>query len=208
MSHPPFRRLFPLPLLLLALAIQGSFLGRRAYAQLPNNMDGAASAFGQFTGATSGNGVTDRPSRSAGALATFRQSFKPWLGYEVNYSYTRFSEFYSNQPFAVQNNLHEVSGAYLAQGPKKFGFQPFAAAGAAWLIFLPTASGGQRMDKQNRLGLLYEVGVNYPLLANAFGVRLQYRGLLYKTPDLGSPFLVTNTRRQTGEPTVGLYVHF
>lgn len=207
MLHSFLRRLFPLSLL-LTLAVQGFLPGNRAYAQLAKNLDASANVFGQFTGSTSGNGISDKPSRSVGALATFRQSFKPWLGYEVNYSYTRFTEFYSNQPFGVQNNLHEVSGAYLVEGPRLLAFQPFGAVGAAWLIFFPTASGGQRLDKQNIPGLLYEAGVNIPLATSHFGARLEYRGLLYRTPNLGSPTLVTNTRRQTGEPTVGLYARF
>ena len=86
-------------------------------AQSLKNMEGAVAVFGQFTGTTSGNGVTDSPTESLGTLATFRQSFHPWLGYEVNYSYTRFTERYSTIPFGVQNNVNEVTGAYLVQGP-------------------------------------------------------------------------------------------
>lgn len=207
MLHSYVRRPFPL-LFLFLFSLQGAFLASPASAQVAKNLDAAVSAFGQFTSSSSGNGVSDNPSRSTGGLATVRQSFKPWLGYEINYSYTRFSEFYSNQPFGVQNNLHEVSGAYLVQGPKLLGIQPFATVGAAWLIFLPTSVGGQRLSKQNIAGILYEVGINYPLFTSHFGVRLQYRGLLYQTPSLGTPQLVTNARRQTGEPAAGLYVHF
>jgi hypothetical protein len=207
MLHSYVRRPFPL-LFLFLFSLQGAFFGSRASAQIAKNIDAAVNAFGQFTSSTSGNGVSDNPSRSTGGLATVRQSFKPWLGYEINYSYTRFSEFYSNQVFGVQNNLHEVSGAYLVQGPKLLGFQPFATVGAAWLIFLPTEVGGQRLHKQNIPGILYEVGVNYPLFTDHFGARFEYRGLLYQTPSLGTPQLVTNSRRQTAEPTAGLYIRF
>ena len=34
-------------------------------------------------------------SPSAGVLGTFHQSFKPWLGYNINLGYSRFSENYS-----------------------------------------------------------------------------------------------------------------
>jgi len=37
---------------------------------------------------------------------------------------------------------------------------------------------------------------------------LQYRGLVYKTPDFNSAQLTTNTRRQTSEPSVGAYLRF
>src|SRR5277367_2196971 len=149
---------------LFLLLIAG--LGNRAIAQSLKNMDGAVAIFGQFSGTTSGNGVTDSPTESLGTLATFRQSFHPWLGYEVNYSYTRFSEKYSTIPFAVQNNVHEVSGAYLLQGPTIpfLGLQPFGAVGVGALIFLPTTTGGQKYNQQTRVPLLYELGVNYPIL--------------------------------------------
>src|SRR6202453_2800606 len=102
-------------LFFLLLMIVG--LGNGAMAQSLKGMEGAVAVFGQFTGTSNGNGITDNPTDSLGALATFRQSFHPWLGYEVNYSYTRFTDPYSTLPFGVQNNVHEVSGAYLLQGP-------------------------------------------------------------------------------------------
>jgi hypothetical protein len=191
---------------LLFLLIAG--LGNRATAQTLKNFEAAASIFGQFTGTTSGNGIKDSPTDSLGGLATVRQSFHPWLGYEVNYSYTRFTERYSTIPFGVQNNLHEVSGAYLVQGPSFLGLQPFGAIGFGALIFLPTTVGGQKYHQQTRVPLLYEFGVNYPILTSHLGLRLQYRGLSYKTPDFDAPLLTTGTRRTTSEPSVGAYLRF
>ena len=195
-------------LLFLFLLIAG--LGKRATAQTLKNFEAAASIFGQFTGTTNGNGIKDSPTDSLGGLATVRQSFHPWLGYEVNYSYTRFTERYSTIPFGVQNNVHEVSGAYLLQGPTIpiLGLQPFGAVGVAGLIFLPTTVGGQKYGKQTRVPVLFEFGVNYPILTSHLGLRLQYRGLSYKTPDFNATLLTTGTRRITSEPSVGAYLRF
>jgi opacity protein-like surface antigen len=197
-------------LFLLFLSTSSAWLGNRAFAQTFKNFDAAVNVFGQFSSTSNGNGVQDKPTDSLGALATFRQSFKPWLGYEVNYGYTRFAERYSTIPFGVQvqDNLHEVSVAYLVQGPSFLGFQPFGAVGTAGLIFLPTSVGGQKYTQQTRVPLLYEFGVNYAILTSHLGLRLQYRGLDYKTPDFGSTQLTTNARRQTSEPTVGAYFRF
>jgi opacity protein-like surface antigen len=192
--------------LLFLLLLAG--LGNRAMAQSIKNMEGAVAVFGQFTGTTSGDGVKDSPTESLGTLATFRQSFHPWLGYEVNYSYTRFTERYSTIPFGVQNNVNEVTGAYLVQGPSFLGLQPFGAIGFGALIFLPTTVGGQKYSQQNRIPLLYEFGVNYPILTSHLGLRLQYRGLSYKTPDFNATLLTTGTRRTTSEPSVGAYLRF
>ena len=145
-----------------------------------------------------------------GTLATFRQSFHPWLGYEVNYSYTRFSERYTTIPFGVQNNVqrgHRCLSGARADIPF-LGLQPFGAIGFGALIFLPTTVGGQKYPQQNRVPLLYEVGVNYPILTSHLGLRLQYRGLSYKTPDYNATLLTTGTRRTTSEPSVGAYLRF
>ena len=174
------------------------------------NFEAGASIIGQFTGTTNGNGIKDSPTDSLGGLATVRQSLHPWLGYEVNYSYTRFTERYSTIPFGVQNNVHEVSGAYLVQGPTIpiLGLQPFGAVGVGGLIFLPTTVGGQKYGKQTRVPVLFEFGVNYPILTSHLGLRLQYRGLSYKTPDFNASLLTTGTRRITSEPSVGAYLRF
>jgi opacity protein-like surface antigen len=183
---------------------------RPATAQTLKNLDGSINVLGQFSGNTSGNGVSDSPTNSLGALFSVRQSFHPWLGYEVNYSYTRFSERYNTLPFAVQSNVHEASGAYLVQAPTLpiLGLQPFGAVGVGGLIFLPTTVGGQKYNQQWRVPFLYEIGVNYPILTSHLGLRFQYRGLIYKTPDFNSSQITTNAKRQTSEPTVGAFFRF
>jgi hypothetical protein len=207
MFIPSVRRSLPFLILIL---LSTSSAWHLAMAQTLKNLEGAVTVFGQFSGTANGNGIRDKPTYSVGALATVRQSFHPWLGYEVNYGYTRFAERYSTLPFPQQNNLHEVSVAYLLQGPTIpiLGLQPFGAVGAGALIFLPTTTGGQKYNQQTRVPLLYEFGVNYPLFTSHLGLRLQYRGLLYKTPDFNSTSLTTNARRQTAEPSVGAYFRF
>jgi hypothetical protein len=170
-----------------------------AIAQTLKNLDGAVSVFGQSSGSSSGNGIQDNPTESMGALATVRQ-----------YSYTRFTEKYSTIPFGVQNNVHEVTVAYLLQGPTIpiLGLQPFGTVGTGALIFLPTTTGGQKYGQQTQVPLLYELGVNYPILTSHLGLRFQYRGLVYKTPDFNAALLTTNARRQTSELSLGAYLHF
>ena len=184
----------------------------RAFSQTLRHLDGAVSGFGQFSGTTNGNGIEDKPTYSTGVLVTARQSFHFWLGYEINYGYTRFAERYKAPTYGVQvqNNLHEATAAYLVQGPTIpiLGLQPFGAVGVGVLVFLPTTTGGQRFSQQYRIPILYEFGVNYPLLTSHLGLRLQYRGLSYKTPDFSSAQLTTGSRRQTAEPSVGAYFRF
>jgi hypothetical protein len=198
--------------LLLFVTTSSAWLGNRANAQTLKNFEGAVNIFGSFPGTVNGNGIEDKPTYSVGAIANVRQSFHPWLGYEFNYGYTRFAERYKTPTYGiqVQNNQHEVSGAYLVQGPTIpiLGIQPFAAVGVGALIFLPTTTGGQKYSQQTRVPLLYEFGANFPILTSHLGLRLQYRGLSYKVPDFDAPRLTTNARRQVSEPSVGAYFRF
>jgi hypothetical protein len=192
-----------------------AFFALAAIATLPahaqkvlRNSDVAVSAFGQFTSDVTGDGITLTTSRSLGGQAAFRHSYHWWLGYEAAYSYTRFSEFYSGQAFPLQHNVHDFSGAYLVQGPRAFGFQPFASVGISALVFSPSLNGGQRASWQPRAGLNYSVGVNKALFTSHFGVRVQYRGVYYKAPDFGEAALTTNSHRLTSEPMAGVYLRF
>lgn len=172
------------------------------------NDDASVGGFYQFTSTASGNGISDTASKSLGGEASFRHSFHWWLGYEASYDYTRFSDFYSGQAFGYQHNLHQFNGDYYVHGPKAFGIQPFAVAGVSAVVFSPTLNGGQNVPYQVRPGLNYGVGVNVPLLTSHLGLRLQYRGLMYKAPNFGEAYLTTNAWRETSEPMAGVYIRF
>jgi hypothetical protein len=185
------------------------FLCSAAQAQKAlRNDDVSIGGFYQFTQTASGNGITDTATKSAGGEASFRHSFHWWLGYEAAYDYTRFSEFYTRQVFGYQHNLHQFSGDYYVHGPKAFGIQPFAIAGVSAVVFSPSLNGGQNVPYQVRPGANFGAGINYPLLTNYFGVRLQYRGVFYKAPDFGQTPLTTNAYRLTSEPMAGVYIRF
>jgi hypothetical protein len=173
-----------------------------------HNSEVSVSGFAQFSSDTSGNGVTDDPTRSAGGQVAFRHSYHWWLGYEASYGITRFAERYSGQPFSYQHNTHDFAGSYLVSGPRALGFRPFALAGVSALIFSPSLNGGQNVSYQGRPALNFGVGVSHGLLTDHIGVRIQYRGLFYKTPDFGQAALTTNAYRITSEPMAGIYIRF
>lgn len=163
---------------------------------------------------------TQGTSASAGVLATFHQQFKPWLGYNVNAGFSRFTENYSSgtsftstaPPFfastlsqtSIGTNMFELSAAYVVEGPRTKRFSTFVQTGGALLPFLPTANPSTG-SLQFRPALLFGTGANYKLSEHV-GVRAEYRGLFYKNPDFKTAanklFTVTN------EPTVSLFYTF
>ncbi|GGH03272.1 outer membrane beta-barrel protein [Silvibacterium dinghuense] len=173
------------------------------------NSSAAVSGFAQFTGTTTGDGITDRPTRSAGAQGAFRKSYHWWLGWEASYGYTRFAEYYTGQSYSYQHNMHEFGGSYLVQAPiGVLGFKPFALAGVSAVVFSPSLNGGQNVSWQGRTGVNFAGGIDKALLTDHFGIRVQYRGVFYKTPDFNETALTTGTSRLTSEPMAGVFLKF
>jgi opacity protein-like surface antigen len=177
------------------------------------NDDVAVTGLFEFTQTSSGNGLTDTASKAAGGEAAFRHSYHWWLGYEGAYTYTRYHESYAGasaypeQVFGIQHNQHEFSGSYYVHGPTMF-VQPFALAGVSGVLFSPSLNGGQNVPYQWRPGVNFGVGANLPLLTSHLGLRFEYRGVYYKTPDFGQPYLTTGAMRLTSEPMAGAYIKF
>jgi opacity protein-like surface antigen len=171
--------------------------------------------------------TTQGASPSAGVLATVHQSFKPWLGYNVNFGYSRFTENYSfgsafisnattkppqNSYFSqlsIGTNMYELTIAPVIQGPKTKHFSTFAQFGGGGLWFLPTQPASLYRE-QVRAAMVFGAGLNYKL-TDHLGMRAEYRGLFYKNPDfayhsgqapMSKLFTVTN------EPTVSLVYTF
>ncbi|HEX3987290.1 MAG TPA: hypothetical protein VHX13_11850 [Acidobacteriaceae bacterium] len=191
-------------------ALVGLMLSSAAQAQkaLTNNEISFDGLY-QFTPDSSGNGINLRSSHSGGFGGTFSHSYHWWLGYQAGYEYARYTEYYSDQVFGIQNNQHEFSGSYFVHGPHTIaGIQPFVLAGGSGLLFAPSLNGGQNVPRQWRAGINYGAGVDVPLLTSAFGLRIQYHGVFYKAPDFGRANLTTNAWRDTSEPMAGLYFHF
>ncbi|MFT4114673.1 hypothetical protein [Silvibacterium sp.] len=173
------------------------------------NSSAAVSGFAQLTPTTTGEGITDRPTKSFGAQGSFRKSYHWWEGWEASYNYTRFAEYYTNQAYSYQHNMHEFGGSYLLQAPTGFlGFRPFALGGISAVVFSPSLNGGQNVSWQARTGLNFAGGFDKSLLTDHFGVRVQYRGVFYKTPDFGETALTTGTSRVTSEPMAGVFLKF
>lgn len=192
----------------LILCICSALLATPAHAQKAlRNDDIAVSGLYEMTQKVTGNGITVDPTKSGGGQAAFRHSFHYWMGYEAAYTMSRYTDFYTGQPFGIQHNQHEFSASYLVHGPTIL-VQPFALAGISAVVFSPSLNGGQNVSWQARPGINFSAGVNVPLLTSHIGIRVQYRGVYYKTPDYDRTYLKTNVNRLTSEPMAGVYIRF
>jgi opacity protein-like surface antigen len=171
--------------------------------------DVALSGFGQVTGASNGNNIVEDTSESMGGLLSFRGTHKPLLGFEANYDFTRYSEFYNKGlRGSVQNNVHELTLNYMVEAHTAYGFQLFATIGGGIMVFDPTSKGGNGKPAQLLPAFDYGLGLNHNVLSDHIGIRVQYRYVKYKTPNFHEFFLDTQTLRRTMEPSIGVYYRF
>lgn len=195
----------------------------------------ALGLYGAFNGATSGNGTEQSPANQAGGLFEFRQIKNPLVGYEATYSYNRADQGYGNTSYAcpvtgsippcttshtaaILANAHEVTGDWVVS-LHLANLRPFALAGGGLLLNVPSggtvnsetcgstcsSSSSAAATSTSFAGVfVYGAGLDWELLPH-LGLRLQYRGNLYKAPAIANAFSSTNAFTHTSEPVIGVY---
>jgi hypothetical protein len=171
--------------------------------------------------ASFGGFITQSLHPSAGVLFSFRQSFRPWVGYSLNFGYTKASEHNTNGAgqglvgtyanFYVPNNVYELSVSHLAQKHLTQRLTGFTEEGAGFLAYQPTQSGAAGTNPTGALGtsfrplIVFGAGADYHFNAQ-WALRGEFRGLLHKYPDYGQtiPRLITIS----SEPTVSMTYTF
>jgi opacity protein-like surface antigen len=177
--------------------------------------DVALSLYGAFHGTTNANGTIQSPANAAGGLVELRHISNPLVGYEATYSYNRDDQTYRSDctgstcgviaPATVKANAHEVTGDYLIS-VHVANLRPFALGGVGLLFNQPT-SGQTETNSETKPVFVYGAGLDWGVFPH-IGLRFQYRGNLYKAPDLTKLYTSTNRFTQTAEPMIGAYVRF
>lgn len=122
---------------------------------------------------------------------------------------------------AISANAHEITGDWVAS-IRLANLRPFALAGVGVLLDVPT--GGSvtttscgllnplcsmsttvaQTSTSTKAVFVYGAGLDWGLLPH-IGLRLQYRGNLYKAPELLNAFSSTGAFTHTAEPMIGIY---
>ena len=219
-SHKPASRL-ALTLAALAVLAPSQVRGQAATeTRLDRQLarvDVAVSATALLNSTTNGTNlegqaVSDSPGNTVGALATVRYTARPYVGFEGNFSYARFTQKFNtptalNPDEGVQANTQEYSLGYVAHPPDIFSVHPFIAIGAGVNAYKPTPGGGQGLSEQARALYYYAFGAE-GLLTRHFGVRAQFRQTLSLAPDFGQNYLTIKQRTISSQPAFGFFVHF
>lgn len=151
----------------------------------------------------------DQPSGNAAYLASFEHFFGEHGGVVLNYANLRDQKF-ATPDGGVQSNAHETTVAYVARFTHGK-LAPFAIVGSGALIFSPTnnfvLSSGGTPTTQAKAAFLYGGGADYNFTRN-IAFRVQYRGLLFRSPDFHTMDLNNQAYAHLAEPSVGVVFRF
>nr|MBW4037759.1 hypothetical protein [Acidobacteriota bacterium] len=161
---------------------------------------------------TSGSGsslITQTTSQTAspavGALASFHQQLRPWLGYRITATYfhptfeytdntSTSNSMYESGLGLVNTQVYEVGATYVVQGPHRHRLTSTVEAGASMLDFAPNAN--QSQTTSIRPAAIVGVGAEYAL-TKRLSLRAGYRAQIYKGPAFSDTYIVgadtTNT---------------
>lgn len=157
--------------------------------------------------------LSQHTTKSGGFLVGYSYQFNKWAGLEGNYGYTQntLNTFGSFGQSSIRSDFHEVTGAFVAHIPVNArGVRPYALAGAGALVFNPTddaKSMNAGIDRQTKATFVYGGGVNFDV-THFFGVRAEYRGLVYKAPDFQLDTLNLDKVTHLAQPSAGIYFRF
>lgn len=157
------------------------------------------------------NDITRAAGTAGGVLGSFRFWATPRTGFEFNYGHANFTQTVTAglTKTSLNSGIHEVSGAYLFRFRTAGHVQPFVGMGAALLQFNPkqNVSLSPAPQSQNKPGLLCVVGIDY-MLTQHFGLRGEFRGLVFAAPSFMTETFRSNTMHNLSQPTFGVVYRF
>ncbi|MBW8869570.1 MAG: outer membrane beta-barrel protein [Acidobacteriales bacterium] len=184
-------------------------------AQAWAQTDVALSLYGSFSGRTNGNGTIESPANSAGGIIELRHISNPLVGYEATYSYNRGNETYKPDcggstctaitAQTVKAAAHEVTADWLVS-VHAANLRPFVLGGVGVLFNQPDSNQAST-DTSTKGVFVYGAGLDWGALPH-LGFRFQYRGNLYKAPDLTKLYTSTDRFTHTAQPMIGAYFRF
>jgi len=164
-----------------------------------------------ITKESTGDSISHRATQSGGLLVGYSYRFASWGGVEGNYGYTRNTQNYFSSigQTPIQADMHQVTGSFVFHIPvRAANIRPYALAGGGALIFDPTGKYQVNgMDRQTKGTFVYGGGFDFDVTRN-FGVRAEYRGLVYKSPDFTLNTLNVDKVTHLAQPSVGFFYRF
>ena len=160
--------------------------------------------------------ITQASGRAGGFLASYRYGFARMHAVEVNYGYVRNTQNFTfldtteltQSSVGIQTSIHEATAAYVFRPGKWWKVNPFLLAGGGGLFFRPSSVSIYGPASQTKSAFLYGIGADLNVLPHKIGLRVQYRGLLYRAPDFDLTGFSTGGRAHLKQIGAGFVYHF
>lgn len=185
-----------------------------AHAQ-ESRQDASVSYSGLISPDIYGNGVHQSGTiGDVSLLGSYRYLLTPRGAAEVNYGYTRYINKYDYSAGVIRahTQLQEFSAEYVFNPYSWHNFFPFLEGGIGGYFFgivNDNKSSLTNLASNVNIGIPYGGGVAYEL-SPSFDLRVEYRGIIVKAPDMGAQGNVTRTGRyeNISDPVIGVAYHF
>lgn len=204
-----------------ATGAQAQTTRQSAQAAAPyGETDIAASGYEALTSSSTGNGVVEKPSNAPGGMFELRHIHSPFIGYEITYSFNAANASFAptatgcgyvcQLPPQTVTSHGSILGLDWVASAKYGSLRPFLVGGIGFFIDYPTTFPKGNVYSNNdvvRPDYIYGGGVDWGFSSH-LGVRLQYRGNIYKAPNISHFYPATGKFTQTSMPMAGIYYQF
>ena len=187
-----------------------------AHAQ-ESRQDASVSYSGLISPEVIGNAVDQTATiGDVGVLGSYRYDLTPRGAAELNYGYNRYINKYSFQGgFArAHTQFQEFSAEYVYSAFSFHNFFPFIEGGIGGYFFgiindNKSNEGPLLLKSSTNIGVPYGGGFAYEL-SPSFDLRVEYRGIAIRAPDMSATGTATRTGRymNINDPVVGVAYHF
>jgi outer membrane immunogenic protein len=189
------------------------FVAAAAFGQ-ESRMDVSASASGLIPPFVAGSGaVYLHATVGQGGLISYRYDVTPRSALEVNYQYAQEKEHFTSPSYnyMVHTRINEISTAYVYNFTYR-NFNPFLEAGVGAYIYTPiddtlTTITVSNLKQGTEIGALFGGGIAYEL-SPSWDLRVEYRGIIQKTPTFGYSSFDTKRYYVVSDPVIGFAYHF
>jgi len=192
---------------ILTLIATAMIAGVPAYSQEYYHSEVTAQGMGTFVKQTTQYDAKNTATNSGGFLAGYRYYFTRHIAAEIDYAYALNTQNYrfDTGTTGVNSHSHEETAAFVYAVPFKR-WSLFGLAGGGAVVFDPKNTAGT--NYQARAAFVYGAGVDYSLTSRLF-VRVEYRGLVYDSPDFDKIGLMGYDRTtHRAEPSMGIGYRF
>ncbi len=187
---------------------------KRPYAYRQTDM--GFSIYQAFVAPSTGDGVQQIPSNAPGGMFEMRHIHSPMVGYEVSFGYNNADAYLAptktNCGFMCQNPPQALASKGYLVGldwifSKDYGpFRPFAVAGLGFFIDEPSNT-LYPINDIVRVAYTYGGGLDWAF-SDHFGLRAQFRGNIYRAPNLSAMYNSTGKFTYMNQPMAGFFYRF